>query len=312
MNTITTEQNTEKQLKRLAAQRQLYATAKKVFGWQIFLSSVGVTAAFMVILITPSLKVYAALWGLIVVLIDLLVLGPWQKRLQTSAASIQEVFDCEVLSLPWSNLKAGKHPDPELVSEQSAKYSKWAHTMPPLNNWYSIEVEKIPLTIARIACQRSNCWWDSKQRKRYAVSLIIVEVGIVLMAVVLGIYQGFTISDFILIILAPFAPALVLGIKQYKEQIEAASRLDKLKEHAEKHWDDALNGKSEKQLTKAARELQDEILESRKRNPLVFDWVFKLLRRSYEAQMNMSTAELVAEAELKIKRKQKASDKRVV
>lgn len=33
---ITKEQNTERQLQRLGAQRQLYATAKAIFGWQLF------------------------------------------------------------------------------------------------------------------------------------------------------------------------------------------------------------------------------------------------------------------------------------
>ena len=73
---ITSEQNTERQLQRLAAQRQLYASAKKIFGWQVVLSGpVTVVIAFLVIA-NPTLKGYAALWGITVALCDLFWLTP--------------------------------------------------------------------------------------------------------------------------------------------------------------------------------------------------------------------------------------------
>jgi hypothetical protein len=80
----------------------------------------------------------------------------------------------------------------------------------------------------------------------------------------------------------------------------AAARLDKLKEHAERLWNEALSKKSAAALTAASRGLQDEILESRRRSPLVFDAVFKRLRKDYEGQMNHGAAELAAEAKQKL------------
>jgi hypothetical protein len=301
MNTITAQQNAERQLQRLAAQRQLYATAKTVFGVQVILSGpIAVGSAFLG-LAFPSLKGYVALWGLLVVAADLFWLAPWQKRLRDSAATVQEAFDCDILSLPWNDLKAGKRPDPELVKEQSERYSRWASKMPPLNNWYSVEVGDLPLHVGRIACQRSNCLWDSKQRRRYA-TLIIAGVAVVFSVVLwFALGSGFTLEDFVLKVIAPLAPALVLGIRQFSEHMDAAARLDKLKEHAERLWNDALSGKSAMYMTRAARGLQDEILESRRRSPLVFDAVFRWLRRDYEVQINHGAAELVAEARQRLR-----------
>ncbi len=168
--------------------------------------------------------------------------------------------------------------------------------MPPLNNWYSVEVSDLPLHVVRIACQRSNCWWDSKQRRRYAVSVITGVVLVFVAVLWLALGGGFTVEDFVLKVIAPLAPALLLGIRQFTEQMDAAARLDKLKEHAERLWNDALSGKSALEMTTAARCLQDEILESRRRSPLVFDAIFKRLRRDYEVQMNHGAAELAAEA----------------
>jgi hypothetical protein len=296
---ITIEQNTEKQLQRLAAQRQLYATAKKIFRVQVALSGpVTVVMAFFVI-VYPAFKGYAALWGIIVALCDIFWLTPWQKRLRDAAARVQETFDCDVLALPWNDVKAGKRPDPELIKEQSDKYKVWATKMPPLHNWYALAVGDLPLHIGRIACQRSNCWWGSKQRRRYAAWVIAGVVLIFMVVLGLSLGSGFTIEDFVLKVAAPLAPALLLGIRQFSEQMEAAARLDKLKEHSERVWNDALSGKPEAEITAKARLLQDEILENRRKSPLVFDGIYKRLQRDYEVQMNHGVAEFVAEAKRK-------------
>jgi len=300
VNTIPTEQNAERQLQRLAAQRQLYATAKTLFGWQVFVSGPVAVALALFVLGSPQLKAYAAMWGIVVSLSDVFWLTPWQKRLRNKAARVQELFDCDVLVLPWDELKASKRPEPELVKEQSDKYKRWEASMPPLSNWYGPEVGCLPLHIARLACQRTNCWWDAKQRRRYAV-LVIVGVAAVFLAVLcLAMRNGLTIEDFVLEVAAPLSPALLLGIRQFAEQMEAAARLDTLKEHAERLWNDALNGRQESEITLGARGLQNEILENRKRSPLVFDLLFKRLRRDYEIQMNHGVAEFVAEAKQKL------------
>ena len=297
---ITIEQNTERQLQRLAAQRQLYATAKTVFGWQVFLGGPVAVASAFLILATPSFKGIAAIWGILVTLADLFLLTPWQKRFRDSAARIQEAFDCDVLELPWNEVKGGKIPDPELIKEQSDKYGKWGGKMPPLTNWYAPAVDDLPFHIGRIVCQRSNCWWDSKQRRLYACC-VIAAVSLVFVVVLgLSLGAGFTVEDFVLKVAAPLAPALLLGIRQYSEQMEAAARLDRLKEHSERLWNDALSGKSVTDVSTRARSLQDEILENRRKSPLVFDRLYRRLRPDYEAQMNFGVAELVAQAKQKL------------
>ena len=301
MNPITTEQNNKKQIQRLAAQRQLYATAKKVFGVQLVLSGPVAIASAVIGIFFSTLKGYIGLWGILVVLGDLFWLSPWQKRLRASAAGVQEVFDCDVLSLPWNALKAGMRPDPELIKEQSDKYARRASKMPPLNNWYPVEYGDLPLHVGRIGCQRSNCWWDSKQRRRYAVSIIIGIIVVFIVVLCAAMYRNLTIEDFILKVVAPLAPALSLGIRQFKEHMDAAARLDKLKEHSERLWNDALNGAPESTTTTGSRGLQDEILENRKQGPLVFDAFFKWHRRDYEAHMNYSADELASEARRRLK-----------
>ena len=69
-----------------------------------------------------------------------------------------------------------------------------------------------------------------------------------------------------------------------------------LKDHAERLWNDALSGRVPEEITLGSRRLQDEILESRRKSPPVFDWMFKRLRPRYEGQMIFGVDELVTQA----------------
>lgn len=296
MNDITEIQNSEKQLRRLAAQRQLYSTAKRIFVAQLILGGPIAVTCSISALALPVVEGYVAVWAVLITLCDLFWLEPWQKRLKDRAARIQEVFDCDVLNLSWNDIKVGKKPDAELVKEQADKYFKHVQNSMPLSNWYPVVVGSLPIDMARIVCQRSNCWWDSKQRKHYAI--LIVATLAVICSVILGVgfIGGLTLEKFFLVIVAPLLPAVVIGIRQYSDQMEAAERLDKLKEHADELWAAACQPFPASDLAIKSRFLQDEIFENRRKSPFVFDWIFRRVRNSYEDQMNYSAEQLVDEA----------------
>lgn len=300
MNSIATEQNSDRQLQRLAAQRQLYSTAKGVFGVQVLLGGPVAVGLALLSAAYPAAKGYTALWGMLIAIADLIWLTPWQKNLRETAARVQEQFDCDVLSLAWNRLKAGSPPEPELVLEQSEKYAKWATKMPPLRDWYAPQVAELPLHIGRLACQRSNCWWDSKQRRRYAWWIIGTVAAVFVAILYIAMADDMTISKLVIEVAAPLAPLLLLGTRQFWDNREAAARLVRLQEHAERLWTSALGGRSESDMTTESRGLQDEILENRRRSPLVFDGIYSLLRRGYEAQMQFGVAEFVLEAKKRL------------
>jgi hypothetical protein len=294
---ITVEQNKDRQLQRLAAQRKLYSTAKRIFGWQLFLSGLLTVIFAFFVVFDPSLKVLAVSWGILITLIDIFWLTPWQNRLKDSAARIQELFDCDVLELSWNDLKAGKRPDPELIKEQSEEYAKKPLKNAPLENWYDHpEIDDLPIYVGRIACQRTNCWWDAKQRRSYATYVILIVTLIFIIVFGLSTKYGFSMENFILKVLVPLSPVLLLGIRQYREQTDSANRLDKLKDYSESLWKDALSKKSKLELTTKSRNLQDELLEHRRKSPPIFDFIFKRLRNSYNDKMNFGLDELIRAA----------------
>ena len=296
MNNIPEIQNAKQQLDRLAAQRQIYSDAKKVQAIQMILTVLVVTVWLILAFFSSDLKIYAAYWGIIISLLDITVLTSCIDSLKKKAAKIQEFFDCEVLNLPWYNLKVGSRPDIEIISEYSSKHYRKNPEDNKLKDWYPVAVQELRRPLARLVCQMSNLWWDARLRRRYA-SVVVGVVGFLVVAsVTLGIYENFTSEKFLMAIILPLMPAVFWGIRQYKTHNASASRQDRLKEHVNKLWDDTLGGKiSDTQLDVESRNLQNEIYENRSSNPLIFDWVYKLLRNEQEEQMNKNAEMLLRE-----------------
>lgn len=307
MTTIAIRQNEKRQLQRLAAQRQLYATAKRIFGWQLALGGPVAVIAAAIGLAAPAWKEYVALWGVLVLLFEHFWLSPWQKRLRESAAKIQEQFDCYALELSWNTMKAGEPEPAETVLEQSIKYQDWAEKMPRLTDWYPPEVDRLPHSLGRLVCQRSNCVWDARQRRTYTFALSGALFALCAIGLIAALVAKLSFADFLLVIAAPLSTAFSLGMRHLREQGEAIDRLDRLRTAVEKLWKEALEA-PKKDMGAQSRMLQDEIFEGRRRNPLVFDWLFSWFRDRNQQQMQYGAAELIEAAEQAAKSFQHSSN----
>ncbi len=297
MNTIPQEQVTPKQLERLAAQRQLYSDAKRIQAVLITLSVPCVILLTLLAAIFPKLQVYVAFWGILITVLDIVVFTPQQKSLQEKAAKIQQIFDCDILQMDWSKLNSGNRPAPEAIVEASSRHKRIDPNYSKLQNWYPVSVGQLPIHLARLICQRSNCWWDAELRRRYAIWGLIAVGGLAVIVCLVGLIGGLTLEKFFLVVLAPLIPALILGIRQYKEHTEAAARLDRRREQAEELWSQAIRGRlTPQELTEESYKLQNEIYDNRRRNPLIFEWIYDRLKGEQEIQMNRGTEELIEEA----------------
>jgi uncharacterized membrane protein len=296
VNSIPAIQVTDKQLARLRAQRALYSRAKAILAVQICLSVPFAVFWSILALFYQESKVYAGFWGLAITLLDLVALTPWQKTLKIKAAKIQEEFDCDVLNLPWRSVAVGDRPDPEDV----AAWSSPGKNDDVLRNWYPPAVGDLPLPLARVICQRANCWWDAELRRRYAKGALGVIAGIFLVTITIALAGHFRMDQWLLTIVLPLVPVFILGLRQSIEQKEAADRLDVLRRHTERIWRELLAGASAESVTQQSRELQDEIFDHRRRNPLIFDWIYRLLRDQQEELMNRAASDLIEEARTRL------------
>ena len=293
--TVAELQNEPAHLRLLAAQRNLYSESKRIIGLQMLLAGPVAIGATVAGLLIPEIKNTITIWGLTVIFIELVVLLPAQKKMRESAAKIQELFDCQVLSLPWNELKAGKKPDPEVVHAHAKKFAA-AESMEVLRDWYPPAAATMPNEIARVICQRANVYWDSKLRRRYAWALAAAAFIVTLGLVWLSAHTETRLQDFVVFLLSPMASTYALAYRQFTEHREAAERLDRLKDHANKLFNEVIGGMSADAARAESRALQDEIFDGRKRNPPIFDFIFKMFHRENEDEMNTAADTLVMEA----------------
>jgi hypothetical protein len=297
MNIIQKQEQPEN-IELLAAQRNLYSRAKKIIGFQMVLSIPIAICAAITTIVRPEFKGYVAVWGILTVVFDLFVFTPWEKKLREHAARIQEVFDTKVLGLEWNEFSVGKRPDAELIHEEALKHGLEEKMVEPLRRWYPTSLENAPEIFGVIISQRSNVWWDARMRRKYAFCIRAILVCIALGLVSYGVYEKKDMFEFLAYIVAPLASTYVFGYRQMMEQSDAADRLDKLKELAEKVWTEAIEGKGIDEIKAKCRKLQDLIFDHRKRNPPIFDFLFQWLRDGNETLMNKGAETLLAEIKI--------------
>lgn len=132
-------------------------------------------------------------------------------------------------------------------------------------------------------------------RRKYTLSIRVILVSITLGLIGYGLYEKKDMFEFLAYIVAPLASTYVFGYRQMIEHGDAADRLDKLKELSEKIWSDALAGKDVATLKLKCRTLQEQIFDHRKKNPPIFDFLFRLFRDGNEALMNKGAEAHVSE-----------------
>ena len=294
MADISTRQNLEPNIQRLAAQRYLYSCAKRISAIQATLAGATPVLGAVAIALCTEAQLWASLAGIIVALLNRVCLDPWQDRFRKTAAQIQEDFDCKVLSLPWNKVLAGQRPAAEEIHEAVKKARPEPEA--PLENWYPTIIDSLPLHQARVICQRTNCWWDSKLRCRYRITILIVLSLISIIVLVLGFLAEMNLQKLVLAVLAPLSPTILWGLCEARRHKQAAAALDRLKDCGNSLWEKVVQGEVvEAEATSRSRELQNAILLHRRTNPFVFDWIYQKLRRDYEEQMNVGAEDMVAQ-----------------
>lgn len=294
MNSIPQQQNQPHQLERLGAFSQLYLQAKRLLALNVVLSvPLAIGWAFAVAVWQP-LEVYAALWGLGLTLLTTGVITPHQNALQTTAAKVQQQLDCELFQLECN---IANPPDPETLYKANKRYLKREKSYAKLEDWYPPGIAPLPLELARLVCQRTNCWWDSDLRRRYSgwviTLLVLLSVGVLL----IGLIGGLTLDKFLLAVIAPLSPALFLGISQYRDNMKAAANLDRLLGKVNEIWHRSLyKNETPQQLYEYSMQLQNDIFENRANSPLIFNGFYKRLRNENQESMNKAAGDLVKEA----------------
>jgi hypothetical protein len=291
MNSIPELQNSEPFLRLLKARSQVYADAVRLQMAQLVFTVVLPTVGALVGLRVEQARPYVAVLAIVITIVDVAWLDRVQRGKLKTAAKIAEQFDCNLLDMSWNKFTAGKQVDPEMIE---ASACAWKNGNAKLLNWYPAAVGKAPKHLARIICQRTNLWYDSQLRRRYGTSLVVGTGVVVILLFLAGLIAGLSMLDFVVTVLSPATPMLIWAIRDCLRQRDAAEALESVKGEAEAMWEKAApGGCDEGECLARSREFQDAIYARRVANPLVFPFIYALLRPSMEKQMNAGAEELL-------------------
>lgn len=289
----------------LRARYAIYSTAKMTQGGFIFLTVALPVASILLARHFPALKAYFALAALIVLLMDTAMIERIQKDRTKRGAKLQEEFDTQVLGMPWNRFVCGAPVDPEDVREASANpLSKKREAA--LIGWYEQCVGDVPLHFARLICQRTNLSYDARIRKKYGNWLLYIAIILAVALLAGGVGFELTFPELLLSVIAPVAPIFNWAIREHRKQIDTANTLIVLKSECEKLWEKALGSATIADLEKGSRELQDAIYQHRASSPLVFDWVYGVLRSKNEDAARHAAEHLIAQVREVIARESQA------
>jgi len=230
--------------------------------------------------------------------LDAAVFDRAQRKLLGTAAKIAEMFDVEVLQLPWNTFVAGKRLDGETIHAAAERWTGEAK-MAKIRNWYPVVVGKAPLPLARIVCQRTNLWYDASLRRTYGGVIVVMAMVITASLVGAALYLDLKFLDLVTTAIVPASPVLIWAIRERNRQKDTAEAQERVKSEAESLWERAMAGGClDDECTERSREFQNAIYSRRASSPLILPFMYPLVRNRMEERMNVGAADMLRQAGL--------------
>ena len=285
MTTITEKQNQPSMIKLLRARKGVYKRLKCYQGFYLTLTLALPVASYVFSQSTDRIRAVIALTAIVIGLLDALLFDRWQKQELKIAAKLQEEFDCELLGMPWNSFVVGPKVSPEDTNAYArVKLSKKG--IGALNNWYPESADPLPLPLATLVCQRASLWYDGKLRKAFLVGLTFVGTVVVVGALFASTAANVSLTSLVLAAV-PAVPFLTWAAHECARQKSTIDTINRLRDEIESLWDRLSSSGEHENVTLRARELQDAIFNHRASSPLIFDWIYRLLRRRFEEDMRV-------------------------
>jgi len=294
-NGIPEKQNDDDSIELLAAVSQFYGYAKITMAVQVVLTILLPVTASVFTLFSPNFKIWATFIGVTVTWLDVLLIDRIQIHFRKRGALLQEQFDLHLFDLPWNELRVGKQIETEEIHRAAARFLK-STSAEKLHNWYPSSIGDLPLGTARIVCQRACLWWDTSQRRQYGYWLTGIVSSAILTLWTFSFAKGLSLTDLTLSVYAPIAPAIIWAIREARRQKDASDGLEKARTFVDSVIK-RLRCKNiqDEELFTLTRQIQDTLFDNRSKNPLIFDWIYHLLRSEREVAMTKAAAKFTSE-----------------
>lgn len=291
LNDLPKRQNDPDMLKLLRAKSAAYDWAQHLYRLQFVTLVVLPLVLAVWQRLSPSVSWIVGATGLLLILTDWWLIEPTQKRCKTLGAMFQELFDCTLFHLPLRRERNGLPPSAEIIHKWSARHP----SVEGLQNWYSPLVETLPGPAATVVCQRTNGYWNSSMRTRYAET--IKGSLAVLIVLVIAVTLSAEISTRSIVAAVGLClPLLRWASNEMTQQKEASSTSQRVVERADRLWRRLVDGNDKPEaIQQESRELQNDIFDQRCRDQQIFKWVYSSWREADEQTMHVGVEALVQE-----------------
>lgn len=306
LNTIPAQQNTSQVLDFQVAAQVLYRRAERLFYIQLLVGVV-VPVAFAVVNLVlakstlgaswdrASIAAWGALYGVVIMLLDELVLDQKQKQWKRTAAIAQEMFDTVLFDLSWRRTKAGAKLDIADIHKWAARRRRVDPSLSTIRDWYPSAVGGVPLHVARVICQRANLWWDSRLRESYASYLGGFAIVIAVVVIVGAVYLGLSAAE-LLVAASTLAPAFRWAMREQRRQKSAATATESLCRRGRELYEEIISDRIDAaEASRLSRDLQDDIFDHRQSVPIGHSWLHRLYRPEFEPAMQADAEQSVRE-----------------
>lgn len=296
---ILERQNQNENLVLLLAQREIYSSAKNIQAVSIILVSVVPAMIAMWGYISPEFSAkfpnIMAGYGIIAGIIEFLLISFRDKKKEL-ASSAQENFDKNVFDIEKNENLGVLDIDDNTLLKYKTKIDNGENT-DELKDWYSKEILELKTNIAVLFCQRTNVYYDYNVRNNYIIVVILFFILTLLTVFLFGLLKDMKLSEFLLRLVSAIIPILIFSFNEIKNQKEAIKNIQDLQKIITSRIDET--GLDSNANEVAIRQIQDRIYNNRKINPLIPDFLYRLLRNkksnSLEQAMDFSISRKIQE-----------------
>lgn len=280
---ITDRQDQPEHLDRLAAYSHRYRIAgrwrtARMTGTLLLAAAVPVLA-FARPTWADQLAAVAALW----LVLGRTVLSSLERSSYVRAASIQECYDCKLFELPWNETLVGPEPRAVDIAADAAKYTNRARLL----KWYDIDLNGLRWPVDVLFCQLQSSSWSRRDHEAYGAILISAATLWTAGMLSYGIAADLTLSDFLVRLFLPSAPALLDAVELSTSHITHARDRRKVEDVATAAWRAHHDGVPI--TVETTRRVQDSIFQLRRDQPRVPNIVYRI-RRSSSTQVTVAAA----------------------
>ncbi|MEU8731306.1 S-4TM family putative pore-forming effector [Streptomyces sp. PB17] len=200
------------------------------------------------------------------------VMAPWAERYLRIAATLQEMFDADVLGLPWNSVAAGHRISDDEVSRLSRRF-RGADDR--LRGYYLSVDAAAPYDV--LFCLEQNLAWGSRVRLRFAQLMLGVLVLWSVAGVLLTLATDGTLSRLVTGWFVPSLALLLLCLEMYRTQMASIQERQRVLGLVRGVIDDPTSPviTTPDESTRFARQVQDSLYQMRRLQPRLPNWYFR-------------------------------------